>query len=312
MRSATREADRTSWHDFIVTHKDVLAATDFFTQEVWQRCRLVTFYVLFFIHIGSRRVHVAVITPSPDHNVVEQDAREVTFVDDGFLEGCKYLIHDRDAKYTRSFDEIIESVGIEVIKVPRRSPNLNAFAERWVRSIKSECLDRLILFGERSLRYAIRSYLAHYHAERPHQGLDNTLIDGHKLRPKRGDVRCRERLGGAPEVLLSRLGIARRFRFQLDMFILPARGTSAPLLYRRPKLQHRTRSTLVDRRQALKLYRFDVGSINAPYALHVMLDRERIVDPNRPAVIRCPRTRLLSPRSRSSTDNLDRRERRSG
>lgn len=186
----------TSWHDFIATHKDVLAATDFFTQEVWQYCRLVTFYVLFFIHIGSRRVHIAVVTPSPDHNVMEQVAREVTFADVGFLEGCKYLIHDRDTKFTKAFDGTIESVGIEVIKLPRRSPNLNAFAERWVRSIKSECLDRLILFGERSLRYAIRNYLSHYHGERPHQGLDNSLIDGHELRPRRGEVQCRERLGG--------------------------------------------------------------------------------------------------------------------
>lgn len=182
----------TSWQDFIATHKDVLAATDFFTQEVWQHCRLVTFYVLFFIHSGSRRVHVAVVTPSPDHNVMGQVAREVTFADVGFLEGCKYLIHDRDAKYTRAFDDMIESVGIEVIKLPRHSPNLNAFAERWVKSIKTECPDRLILFGERSLRYTIRSYLA----QRPHQGLDNSLIDDDEQRPKRGDVQCRERLGG--------------------------------------------------------------------------------------------------------------------
>jgi hypothetical protein len=105
----------TTWHDFIATHKDVLAATDFFTQEVWQHCRLVTFYVLFFIHIGSRKVHLAVITPSPTEDVMDQVAREVTFVDVGFLEGCKYLIHDRDTKYTRSFDEILKGVGIKVI-----------------------------------------------------------------------------------------------------------------------------------------------------------------------------------------------------
>ena len=186
----------TSWHDFIETHKEFLTATNFFTQEVWQHCRLVTFFVLFFIHIGSRRVHVAVITPSPDHSVMEQVAREVTFADAGFHNGCRYLIHDRDTKFTGAFDETIENVGIEVIKLPRRSPNLNAFAERWVRSIKSECLDRLILFGERSLRFAIKSYLAHYDGERPHQGLDNRLIDDHEQRLKRSDVRCRERLGG--------------------------------------------------------------------------------------------------------------------
>ena len=186
----------TSWHDFIATHKDVLAATAFFTQEIWQHCRLVTFYVLFFIHIGSRRVHVAVIIPSPNEDVMEQVAREVTFADVGFLDGCKYLIHDRDSKYTQSFDEILKSIGIKVIKLPRRSPNLNAFAERWVKSIKIECLDRLILFGERSLRYAIRNYLAHYHGERNHQGLDNRLIENDGRLPRIGKVRCRERLGG--------------------------------------------------------------------------------------------------------------------
>ena len=113
---------------------------------------------------------------------MEQVAREVTFADAGLLNGCRYLIHDRDTKCTGAFDQTIESVGIEVIKLPRRSPNLKAFAERWDRSIKSECLDRLILFGERSLRYAIESCLAHYHDERPHQGLDNRLIDDHERR----------------------------------------------------------------------------------------------------------------------------------
>ena len=127
---------------------------------------------------------------------MEQVAREATFADIGFLNGCKYLIHDRDTKYTRSFDEILKSAGIKVVKLPRRSPNLNAYAERWVKSIKSECLDRLILFGERSLRCAIGNYLAHYHGERNHQGLDNRLIEDGERRPKRGGVQCRERLGG--------------------------------------------------------------------------------------------------------------------
>ena len=94
----------------------------------------------------------------------------------GFLENCQYLIHDRDSKYCHSFREIIKSGDVKPLRLPARSPNLNAFSERWVKSVKVECLSKLILFGEASLRRALREYLVHYHAERNHQGKDNVLL----------------------------------------------------------------------------------------------------------------------------------------
>ena len=121
----------------------------------------------------------------------------MTLADAGFLLGCKYLLHDRDPKFCAAFDAILESVGLQAVSLPPRSPNLNAHAERWVRSVKEECLSKVILFGERSLRRALSNYLDHYHAERNHQGKGNVLLFPRKCdRPREGPVRCRERLGG--------------------------------------------------------------------------------------------------------------------
>ena len=188
----------TSWKDFISAHKDVLCATDFFTQEVWEPVGLVTYYVLFFIHIGTRRLHVAGITECPNSGFMEQVAREMTVGGDGFLNGSRYLIHDRDGKYSPAFDKIIADTGTKVIKLPAQSPNLNAFAERWVLSVRRECLDNLILFGERSLRHALREYLDHFHGERNHQGKRNEILFPSSHRDERLDkpVRCRKKLGG--------------------------------------------------------------------------------------------------------------------
>ncbi len=117
----------------------------------------------------------------------------------GFLGNCRYLIHDRDTKYCHSFRDIIESGNVKTLRLPARSPNLNAFSERWVKSVKVECLSKLILFGEASLRRALREYLLHYHHERNHQGKDNILLFpiAEKVRNHRGSaVGCNERLGG--------------------------------------------------------------------------------------------------------------------
>ncbi len=124
-----------------------------------------------------------------------QVARNLTDHDDGFLRSTRYIIHDRDDKYTDQFIRILKDSGVKNIKLPRRSPNLNAFAERFARSIQEECLDKLILFGERSLRRAISEYMIHYLTERNHQGLDNKLIAG-DLTERCDEVECRERLGG--------------------------------------------------------------------------------------------------------------------
>jgi putative transposase len=188
----------TTWREFIRTHMDVLVATDFFTTEVWTWCGLVTYYVLFFIHLESRKVYVAGVTPHPDERWMIQIARNVTMAEWGFLAPGQYLIHDRDRKYCSVFQHTIEAAGVTRVLLPARSPNLNAYAERWVRSVKNEALSRLILFGERSLQHALTEYVAHYHAERPHQGKDNVLLFPVPTQGRGGDgpIQCQERLGG--------------------------------------------------------------------------------------------------------------------
>jgi putative transposase len=187
----------TTWAVFIRTHLALLAGTDFFTVEVLTLRGLVTYYVLFFIHLESRRVAIAGITVHPDQQWMQQMARNVTMEGCGAIRDCRYLLHDRDTKYTTSFRAIIASGLVKPLVLPPRSPNLNAYAERWVRSVKEECLSKVILFGERALRRALSEYVEHFHAERNHQGKGNVL-----LFPRGGDIRregplqCRERLGG--------------------------------------------------------------------------------------------------------------------
>jgi putative transposase len=120
-------------------------------------------------------VKIAGITPHPDSQWMRQIARSLTDLNDGFLRGKRYLILDRDTKYSDAFRSVLVREGIQVIRLPPRSPNLNAFAERFVRSIKDECLNRMIFFGPASLQHAVRQFMAHYHSERNHQGLENRL-----------------------------------------------------------------------------------------------------------------------------------------
>jgi putative transposase len=177
---------------------DVLVATDFFTAEVWTWGGLVTYYVLFFIHLESRKVHMAGVTPYPNEQWMIQIARNVTIEEWGFLAPGQYLIHDRDGKYCPAFQQIIDAAGVTRVPLPPRSPNLNAYAERWVRSVKEECLSRLILFGEASLRHALTQYVAHFHHERNHQGKGNVLLfpTVNQDAERAGLLQCRERLGG--------------------------------------------------------------------------------------------------------------------
>jgi hypothetical protein len=189
----------TTWADFIRAHMSVLAGTDFFTVEVLTLRGLVTYYVLFFIHLESRRVEVSGITPHPNEAWMKQIARNVTMDEWGFLGNCRYLIHDRDTKYCQSFRKIIESGDVKPLRLPARSPNLNAFSERWVKSIKDDCLSKLILLGETSLRRVLREYLVHYHAERNHQGKDNVLLFPTATKARNhgaSSVGCNDRLGG--------------------------------------------------------------------------------------------------------------------
>jgi hypothetical protein len=187
----------TTWAGFIRAHLALLAGTDFFTAEVLTLRGLVTYYVLFFIHLESRRVAIAGIAGHPNEAWMKQIARNATMDECGALLGCRYLLHDRDTKFTRSFRAIVASGRVEPLVLPAHSPNLNAHAERWVRSVKEECLSRVILFGERSLRRALSDYVGHFHAERNHQGKGNVLLFPRPgARQREGPVGCRERLGG--------------------------------------------------------------------------------------------------------------------
>ena len=188
-----------SWREFIQSHMAVLAGIDFFTVEVLSWRGLVTYYVLFFIHLVSRRVSLAGITRNPDQEWMQQMARNATGEGWGFLDQRRYVLHDRDTKFCWLFRETLKAGGIKPLQLPAQSPNLNAYAERWVRSAKEECLSKLILFGEASLRRALIEFIDHFHTERNHPGKSNVLlfpsekVGEHKPRNR---VRCRERLGG--------------------------------------------------------------------------------------------------------------------
>lgn len=187
-----------TWKEFIRSHLDVLAATDFFTAEVWTKGGLVTYFILFFLQVATRRVHIAGITPHPDEKWMIQMARNVTMADVGFLQPGQYLIHDRDSKCSAAFVQIIETVDVKSMKLPAQSPNLNPHAERWVRSVRDECLSKLILFGEASLRRALAQFDSHFHRERNHQGKGNVLLfpSTDDSGPGQGPLECRDRLGG--------------------------------------------------------------------------------------------------------------------
>jgi putative transposase len=195
---APKREKTTTWKEFIRTHWDLLVATDFFTAEVWTAWGLTTYYVLFFIRLNTREIHVAGITPHPNQRWMTQIARNITMDEWGFLVPGQSLIHDRDGKFCPDFQRTLEAGGVKSLLLPPRSPNLNAHAERWVRSIKDECLSNVILFGERSLRRAVGEYVAYYHQERNHQGRGNVLLFPSLRSGQRrdGPIRCRERIGG--------------------------------------------------------------------------------------------------------------------
>ena len=190
-----------SWKDFIDRHKDTLCACDFFTKKVWTAHGLIEMYLLVFIHIGSRRIWVSRGTASPDSEWVAQQARNMSmaFEEEGI--SPTHLIHDRDTKFTKQFDDIFKSDGLEMIKIPYKSPNLNAHCERVVRSIKNEALDYFIVFGEDHLNHIVSEYLTYYNELRPHQGVENVPLTGTVPEQQTAsidpdEIVCREWLGG--------------------------------------------------------------------------------------------------------------------
>ena len=157
-----------SWRSFLRQHRHTIVACDLFTVEtVWLR-RL---YVLFFVSIGTRRVEYVACTSKPDTPWVTQQARNLLMSVDDRKQQFRSLIHDRDAKFSGGFDHVFQSEGIAVIRTPVQAPNANAHAERWVGSVRRECLDRLLIFSRRQLEHVLRVYTRHHNEHRPHRAL---------------------------------------------------------------------------------------------------------------------------------------------
>jgi transposase InsO family protein len=186
----------TSWQTFLNAHWGGVAGADFFTTEVWTWRGLITYYTVFVIDLASRRVQILGSTPHPDALFMQQIVRTLTMAEDRAVHAPHVLICDRDRKWSGDVRRGLKEAGIRVVLTPVHAPNANAYAERFVRSIKEECLDRLIPIGERHFRRAVAEYVEHYHGERNHQGLANRLISGPPAIHMTTCVRQRSRLGG--------------------------------------------------------------------------------------------------------------------
>jgi putative transposase len=186
----------TSWQTFLGVHWGAIAGADFFTTEVWTWQGLVTFYTVFVIDLASRRVQILGSTPHPEALFMQQIVRTLTMGDRPVVSAPSVVICDRDRKWSRDVRRQLGEAGIRVALIPERAPNANAYAERFVRSIKEECLDRIIPIGERHFRRAVVEFVQHYHHERNHQGLENRLIADPPVIDRAGRVRRRPRLGG--------------------------------------------------------------------------------------------------------------------
>jgi putative transposase len=184
----------TSWQTFLRAHWGAIAGADFFTTEVWTWRGLVTYYTVFVIDLASRRVQIVGSTPYPDEFLMRQVSRTLTSADHGLLRD-PVLMCDRDRKWSADVRRRLHGAGDPCGADAVPAPNANAYAERFVRSIKGECLDRLIPIGERHFRRAVTEFVEHYHRERNHQGIGNQLIEG-VLTRREGRIRRRPRLGG--------------------------------------------------------------------------------------------------------------------
>ena len=186
-----------TWKEFLKTHWDVLAATDFFTVELWTARGLIRYHVLLVIKLATREVHIAGLVPEPSQSWILQVARNLIDPWTGFLRSSRSLIHDRATVFSEPFRQLLRSAQVEGLRLPARSPNLNAYAERFVRTIRQECLDRMVFFGETALRRAVDQFVIRFNQERNHQGLANQLIRPEvPAFPVGGNICRRKRLGG--------------------------------------------------------------------------------------------------------------------
>jgi transposase InsO family protein len=191
--SPMRTRKSSTWRAFLRLHQHQLLACDFFTVET---LRLQTLYVLFFIELGTRRVYLAGCTAHPTGAWVTQQARQLLWKLQEAGKTMRFLLHDRDTKFPASFDTVFASERIEVIVTPYHAPNANAYAERWVRTVREECLDHLLILNERHLDHVLRKYDQYYNQARPHQGIDQQIPESAPHQPGKGPVQRRDLLGG--------------------------------------------------------------------------------------------------------------------
>jgi transposase InsO family protein len=198
LEPAPERGKRTTWSTFLKAHWEGLAGADFFHAEVLTMLGVVRYSVFFVIRLKTRKVEIAGIAHDPDGRWMVQVGRNLTDGVDGFLRDVRYLILDRDPVYTAAFRGLMNDSGCKVVRLPARSPNLNAHAERFVLSVRSECLNHIVPLGEAHLRRVLQEYVAHNHIERTHQGLSNRLIEpaNTEVVTADGPVRRRERLSG--------------------------------------------------------------------------------------------------------------------
>ena len=197
VKPAPERKNDLTWSKFIESHKEVLWGCDFFTQEVWTLQGLMTYYVLVFIHLGSRRLEIINMTQNPTGAWATQQARNFVYDKDQVFEKEKmrYLIRDRGSQYIEDFDNVFKGEGVKIIK--SKYPQMNAYTERVIQSIQNECTDRMIFLGERSLRYALKQYQAFHNTERHHQGIGNKVpFPVEFKKPSEGEIECKTRLGG--------------------------------------------------------------------------------------------------------------------
>ena len=183
-----------TWDNFIKRHFKTLWACDFFTKTVWTAVGPKTFFILFFINVHTRKVHIAGMTTNPTQEWVNNQAKSSKPFFDSDEKSEKILIRDGDKKFSKEFDEIFKDYGVKVNRIPYRSPNLNPYAEAWVSLVKRECLNFFFVFGVEHLKYLVKEYTKYYNTVRPHAGLKNLPLDFDVV--KNGKVKCKERLGG--------------------------------------------------------------------------------------------------------------------
>ncbi len=195
-RPNRRKTTGGTWNEFMKRHAETIVACDFFSKDVYGLFGKVTCHVLFFIHLGTRRVWVSPPTTRSDQAWVDQQARNFTMAMNDLGIKADYIVHDNDARFWGRFASIMEDSGARHLKIPRRSPNCNAYCESWVASVKRECLDHFMCFGENHLDHIIQEYAEFYNCHRPHQGRGNEPLTRLAQQRNPGEVVCHSQLGG--------------------------------------------------------------------------------------------------------------------